>query len=42
MKKIVFTIGLMFMVISASAQQALFGAAQVVSPQINENGTVTF
>lgn len=30
------------MVITASAQQALWGGGEIVSPQINEDGTVTF
>ena len=43
MKKIILTIAAAAMtVLSANAQQALWGGAQIISPEINADGTVTF
>ena len=43
MKRIILTIAAAAMtVLSANAQQALWGGTQVVSPEINSDGTVTF
>lgn len=42
MKKITTVVIAALLCLSAFAQQALWGGAQVVSPEINEDGTVTF
>ena len=42
MKKILILAASMLLCISAFAQQALWGGASLVSPEFNENGTVTF
>ena len=42
MKKLFILIASLCIGLSASAQQALWGGAQVVSPEINADGTVTF
>ncbi|MDO4462672.1 MAG: alpha/beta hydrolase-fold protein [Bacteroidia bacterium] len=42
MKKYIFMAAALFMGVSAFAQQALWGRASVVSPEINSNKTVTF
>ncbi|MCF0177574.1 MAG: esterase [Bacteroidales bacterium] len=42
MKKSIAILALLMLGISAFAQQALMGGSQIVSPQINEDGTVTF
>ncbi|MGN0195319.1 MAG: esterase [Candidatus Cryptobacteroides sp.] len=42
MKKILTAIAAAAVCLSANAQQALWGGSQIVSPQINEDGTVTF
>lgn len=42
MKKIIIILAAISLSVSAFAQQALWGGGKAVSPQINENGTVTF
>ncbi|OMP32840.1 MULTISPECIES: esterase [Mangrovimonas] len=42
MNKLFLALLLLFTSMSISAQQALFGGAEIVSPEIHDNGTVTF
>lgn len=42
MKRIIFLSAVAFAAASAFAQQALWGGSQIVSPQVNDNNTVTF
>lgn len=42
MKRIIFLSAVAFAAVSAFAQQALWGGSQIVSPQVNDNNTVTF
>jgi len=42
MKKYIMLCGLAVLALMADAQQALWGGSQIVSPQINDNNTVTF
>ena len=42
MKKIISLVAALLLVLSAHAQQALYGGPQVESPVINADGTVTF
>ena len=42
MKRIIFLSAVALAAASAFAQQALWGGSQIVSPQVNDNNTVTF
>lgn len=42
MKKYILLLGSAMLAMCANAQQALWGASQIVSPQVNDNNTVTF
>ena len=42
MKRLIFLVVTMLVCITTSAQQALWGSAQVVSPEVHDDHTVTF
>ena len=42
MKKIIFTLAFVLLCAAAHAQQALWDASQIVSPEIHDDNTVTF
>lgn len=42
MKKYILLLGSAMLAMCANAQQALWGGSQIVSPQVNDNNTVTF
>lgn len=42
MKKYILLLGMAALAFMSNAQQALWGGSQIVSPQVNDNNTVTF